>query len=106
MGDQGAADTAAALVRADSRAVVAVWTPLKDLVTFDAFLRRLAGAGAKGALVAEARLRPLTDPMKMNGCAMVVLNPPPGSDAAALEICGWVAGTLGDDGARAEVWTT
>ena len=101
-----AADTAAALVRADSRAVVAVWTPLKDLETFDAFLRRLAGAGAKGALVAEARLRPLTDPMKMNGCAMVVLNPPPGSDAAALEICGWVAGTLGDDGARAEVWTT
>lgn len=101
-----AADAAAAIVRADPKAVVAIWTPLKDLETFDAFLRRLAEAGAKGALVAEARLRPLTNPMKMNGCAVVVLNPPPGSEAAAREICGWVAGTLGNAGARAEVWTT
>ncbi len=101
-----AAAAAADIVRADPKAVVAVWTPLKDLETFDAFLRRLAGAGVRGALVAEARLRPLTNPMKMNGCAMVVLNAPPGSEAAAREICGWVAGTLGDDGARAEVWTS
>jgi 23S rRNA (adenine2030-N6)-methyltransferase len=101
-----AADAAAAIVRADARATVAVWTPLKDLETFDGFLRRLDQSGAKGVLVAEARLRPLTNPMKMNGCAMVVLNPPAGAEAAAAEICGWVAKTLGDDGARAEVWTT
>ena len=55
-------------------------------------------------LVAEARLRPLTNPMKMNGCAMVVVNPPAGTEAAAREICGWVAEVLGDAGARAEVW--
>ena len=101
-----AAEAAAAIARADPRAVVAVWTPLKDLETFDGFLRRLEKAGAKGALVAEARLRPLANPMKMNGCAMVVLNPPPGAEAAAREICGWVVGTLGDEGGRAEVWTT
>jgi 23S rRNA (adenine2030-N6)-methyltransferase len=47
--------------------------------TFDGFLRRLDQAGIKRMLVAEARLRPLTDPMKMNGCAVVVLNPPPGA---------------------------
>ncbi len=101
-----AAGTAAAIARADARATVAVWAPLKDLETFDGFLRRLDQAGVKGALVAEARLRPLTNPMKMNGCAMVVLNPPPGAEAAAGEICGWVVRTLGDDGGRAEVWTT
>ena len=101
-----AADTGAAIVRADPRAMVAVWTPLKDMETFDGFLRRLDQAGAKRALVAEARLRPLTNPMKMNGCAMVVLNPPAGAEAAASEICGWVAGHLGDAGARSEVWTT
>ena len=56
--------------------------------------------------MAEARLRPLANPMKMNGCAMVVLNPPAGAAAAASEICGWVAGQLGDPGARAEVWMT
>lgn len=101
-----AADTAAAVAVRDSAATVAIWTPLKDLETFDGFLRRLTQAGAKGVLVAEARLRPLSNPMKMNGCAMVVLNPPPGTEAAAGEICGWVAETLGDPGARAEVWLT
>lgn len=97
-----AAETAVALIRQDRSATVAIWTPLKDLETFDGFLRRLDGAGA--VLVAEARLRPLTDPMKMNGCAMVVVGPPEGTDAVAAEICGWVARTLGDAGAKGEVW--
>jgi 23S rRNA (adenine2030-N6)-methyltransferase len=99
-----AADTAAAIVRADPTAVVAIWTPLKDLETFDGFLRRLAEGTKAPTLVCEARLRPLTNPMKMNGCAMVVVNPPAGADAAASEICGWVAGSLGEAGGKAEVW--
>ena len=99
-----AADAAIAARRADPSAVVAIWTPLKDLETFDGLLRRLVPAGS--ALVAEARLRPLTNPMKMNGCAMVVLGASPGVEAAAHEICGWVAETLGDVGAKAEVWRT
>lgn len=100
------AETAGAIVRADPEAVVAIWTPLKDLETFDGFLRRLAKATSAPTLIAEARLRPLTDPLKMNGCAMVVVNPPAGAEAAASEICGWVAQTLGDPAARAEVWRT
>jgi 23S rRNA (adenine2030-N6)-methyltransferase len=99
-----AAETAGAIVNADPDAIVAVWTPLKDLETFDGFLRRLAAETSAPTLVAEARLRPLTDPMKMNGCAMVIVNPPAGADTAATEICGWVADTLGAPGARAEVW--
>ncbi|MBU1345622.1 MAG: 23S rRNA (adenine(2030)-N(6))-methyltransferase RlmJ [Alphaproteobacteria bacterium] len=99
-----AADTAAALVTADPGAMVAIWTPLKDLETFDGFLRRLATGTGAPTLVAEARLRPLSNPMKMNGCAMVVVNPPEDADAAAGEICGWVARTLGEARARAEVW--
>lgn len=101
---QRAADAAAAVVRRDPTATVAIWTPLKDMETFDGFLRRLAQAGAGRVLVAEARLRPLTNPMKMNGCTLVMLNPPDGAEAVAQEVCGWVAGTLGDTGARAEVW--
>jgi 23S rRNA (adenine2030-N6)-methyltransferase len=99
-----AAETAGAIVAADPEAIVAIWTPLKDMETFDGFLRRLATATQMPTLVAEARLRPLTNPMKMNGCAMVVVNPPAGTDAAAAEICGWVARTLGEAGAKAEVW--
>ena len=86
-----AADTGAAIVRADPRAMVAIWTPLKDMETFDGFLRRLDQAGVKRVLAAEARMRPLTNPMKMNGCAMVLLNPPAGAAAAASEICGWAS---------------
>ena len=90
----------AGMAAARRGAVVAVWTPLKDMETLDGFLRRLSGP----VLVAEARLRPLTNPMKMNGCAMVVLNPPQGADAAAREICGWVVEALGEPGGKAEVW--
>ena len=73
-------------------------------MSFPQLLRRLAAAGAGRVLVAEARLRPLNNPMKMNGCAMVVLNPPTGSEDAAREICGWVVDALGETGGRAEVW--
>ncbi|WP_292024074.1 MULTISPECIES: 23S rRNA (adenine(2030)-N(6))-methyltransferase RlmJ [unclassified Brevundimonas] len=99
-----AAETAVAIVRRDPSATVAIWTPLKDLETFDAFIRKLQGR-AGPTLVAEARLRPLTNPMKMNGCAMVVVNPPAGAETAAREVCAWVANALGEAGGKAEVWT-
>ena len=98
------AETAISVVKCDPTATVAIWTPLKDLETFDAFTRRLQGR-AGPTLVAEARLRPLTNPMKMNGCAMVVVNPPAGAETAAREVCGWVANALGEAGGKAEVWT-
>lgn len=99
-----AAETALAIRGRDRTATIAVWTPLKDLETFDAFIRRLDGK-AGPTLVAEARLRPLANPMKMNGCAMVVVNPPAGTEAAARSICDWVVANLGDPGGKAEVWT-
>ena len=103
---QRAAETAGAVVRARPDAVAAVWTPIKDMETFDGFLRRLQAASARDAVVAEARLRPLANPMKMNGCAMVVLNAPTGAEAAMVDVCAWVVERLGDPGGRAEVWRT
>lgn len=75
-----------------------VWLPLKDLETFDAFLRDLEDAVNAPMLAAEARVRPLADPMKMNGCALVLVNGPDLS-ADLAEISGWVAQALGEDGA-------
>lgn len=98
------AEAALAVVRRDPAATVAIWTPLKDLETFDGFIRRLQ-TKAGPTLVAEARLRPLTNPMKMNGCALVIVNPPPGAGDAARQVCGWVAERLGDAGGRAEIWS-
>jgi 23S rRNA (adenine2030-N6)-methyltransferase len=82
-------------------AVVMIWLPLKDLETFDAFLRDIGDC--RDLLVAEVRLRPLRDPLKMNGCALVVASAPEGLDADLEAICGWTAATLGETG-EARVW--
>ena len=94
----------AALRRRNPAAVVMVWLPIKDLETFDAFLREAEDAYDGPLLVAEARVRPLVDPTRMNGCALVTANAPEGFAEALSEICGWVAHELGDRG-KAEVWT-
>ena len=101
---QRAARALGAITRGNAGATVAVWLPLKDLETFDGFLRRLRSGGAEKVLVAEARLRPLHDPMKMNGCAMVVVNPPVALRDRAQAVCEEVVRTLGDPGGLAKVW--
>ena len=85
-------------------ASIAVWVPLKDLETFDALLRRLEDAGVGDLLVAEARLRPLMDPMKMNGCAMLLIGAPAGLETPLTAIVQWVAGTSGTAGGLGKVW--
>ena len=86
-------------VRQRNRAATAlVWLPLKDLETFDGFLRDLEDGVDASALVAETRMRPLTDPLKMNGCALVLLGAPAGMVGPLEAICGWTARTLGDGG--------
>ena len=94
----------AAVLRRNRGAVVMAWTPLKDLETFDAFLRGLEAIRPPQTLVIEARLRPLADPMRLNGCALVVVNPPPGLEAAARPACDWVVARLGSTGGQARVW--
>src|SRR5438094_808049 len=49
-----------AVLRANRKAVIAVWLPIKDLTTYDGFVGALEDAiGETPALMAEARLRPL-----------------------------------------------
>lgn len=96
------AETMAQVVAARPGACIAVWLPLKDLETFDAFLRDIEPS-ASGALVGECRLRPLTEPMKMNGCALVIAGVPAGLDGPLGVVCDWVAG-LGEGQGRGEAW--
>ena len=93
-----------ALTARNPAAVVMVWMPLKDLETFDAFLREAEDAYGGSLLVAEARMRPLTDPMKMNGCALVLANAPEGFEAPLAAICDWTVSRLGQGG-KAQVWS-
>ena len=85
--------------------VVAIWTPLKDLETLDGFLRDLKGrAGGTEVLVSEVRMRPLTDPMKMNGSAMVIVRPPRGLGAEIGAVGDALVATLGEPGGEARLW--
>ena len=91
-------ETLGAVRAVNPGAAALVWLPLKDLETFDAFLRGLEDEVAAPALVAEARMRPLTDPLKMNGCALVLMGAPGGMEMELEAICGWTTRTLGEGG--------
>jgi 23S rRNA (adenine2030-N6)-methyltransferase len=90
--------TCAGLRRRNAMAQVLVWLPLKDLETFDAFLRDLEDAVDAPILAAETRMRPLIDPLRMNGCALVLVGAAPGLEPLFTSVCGWTAGALGDRG--------
>ncbi len=79
-----------------------IWTPLKDLETFDAFLDVLERARPASLVAAQARLRPLDDPMRMNGCAVVLVDAPD-VEAEARTVCAWAAAHLGSPGGCALV---
>lgn len=91
-------ETLAALRRRKPDAQALVWLPIKDLETLDAFLRDLEDEVNAPMTAVEVRIRPLTDPMRMNGCA-VVLVACPDIQPALHEISEWVVKTLGDGGA-------
>ena len=90
-------ETLAALRRRNPQAQALVWLPVKDLETLDSFLRDVEDEVSAPMLVAETRIRPLTDPMKMNGCALLLVNGPD-LDAPLAAVCGWVAQALGAGG--------
>ena len=95
----------AAVLAKDARATILVWLPLKDLETFDRFLRGLEDAEPGPALVVECRLRPLENPMAMNGCALVVVNPPPDLREPVEAANAWIVSHCGDVGGESRVWT-
>jgi 23S rRNA (adenine2030-N6)-methyltransferase len=84
------------------KASVAVWTPLKDMETLDGLVRQVEALGPARLSLAEVRLRPLRNPMAMNGCAILLVNAPPIEDEAEA-VCRWVAEHCGEAGAKGVV---
>jgi 23S rRNA (adenine2030-N6)-methyltransferase len=84
------------------RDVFLIWLPLKDLETFDGFLRGLEAHGLPPTVAMEVRLRPLHDPTRLNGCALVQVG---GPDIAAEgeAACRWIVACLGDAGGQARI---
>lgn len=94
-----AANLARRILAANNRAVIVIWAPIKDLVSFDTLTGRIEDAAGAGAvLIAQTRLRPLTDPMRLNGAALLIINPPDGMEGPARDIVDWVAASAGEGG--------
>jgi 23S rRNA (adenine2030-N6)-methyltransferase len=66
--------------------VQAAWYPVKGRAPVRAFHAALAEAGVRDVVAAELHLREPTDAARLNGCGLVVVNPPFGFDAAAGDI--------------------
>lgn len=56
--------------------VQAHWYPIKHRAPVRAFHAALAGSGVRDILACELWLREPTDPQRLNGCGVVVVNPP------------------------------
>lgn len=100
---QAAGAVGTALAR-DPAVCVIVWLPLKDLDTLDRFVGRLEDLEPPRTLIAECRLRPLINPMALNGCALAVIGAPEGAEAEIAAACVWTAERLGDAGGEGRAW--
>jgi 23S rRNA (adenine2030-N6)-methyltransferase len=54
----------------------AVWYPIKQGRTLNAFMRKVATLPCKSILRAELLVRPDDSPLRLNGSGMLVINPP------------------------------
>lgn len=94
-----AATAVGAILARNVGAVIALWAPIKDLASYDALVGSIEAAAAGAPVLAvETRLRPPDDPLKMNGCAVLTVNPPAGLAAPAAEAAAWIARALGEAG--------
>jgi 23S rRNA (adenine2030-N6)-methyltransferase len=56
--------------------VFAAWYPIKQRATARQFLTDIQASGMRDIVAAELCLREPTDPARLNGCGMLVVNPP------------------------------
>lgn len=94
-----AAELTRTVLAINRQAILAIWAPIKDLTSFDSMVGTLEDAArGRPILVAQVRLRALSDPMRLNGCAMVIINPPVGLERRAKAIVDWISANLGEGG--------
>jgi len=69
-------------------ATYAAWFPIKHRSPVRAFHEAVEAAGLRDVVCAEMLLREPTDPTRLNGCGLLVRNPPWGFEDAARGILG------------------
>ena len=79
--------------------IYAAWYPIKHRSPVHAFHQSLQNAALTDIVAAELWLREPTDPARLNGCGLIVRNPPFGFLEEATPILEALRDTLGEPGA-------
>ena len=77
-------------------AVQAAWYPVKHRAPVRAFHAGIEASGLRDAVAAELWLREPTDPARLNGCGLLVVNPPWGFEEAARDTLAALLDRLGE----------
>jgi 23S rRNA (adenine2030-N6)-methyltransferase len=83
--------------------VFVVWYPIKHLAPVRTFLEAVKVSGMRDVVAAEFWRRPALDPKRLNGCGLLVVNPPFGFEAAALPVLQAFVEVFGEAGAECGV---
>jgi len=75
--------------------VYVVWYPIKDRAPVAAFHADVAASGIRKVMAAELLLRPDDDAERLNGCGLVVVNPPWRLDATLADLFAWLLARFG-----------
>lgn len=75
--------------------VFAAWYPIKHRAPVRGFHNAIRDTGLRDVVAAELWLRPPLDPARLNGCGLLVVNPPFGFAAAAEPILAALLARLG-----------
>lgn len=78
--------------------IYALWYPIKGRSEPDAFAKALRRAGIGKMLRAELMVAPLGDPTRLNGCGLILVNPPWTLESELSVLLPALAGILGHDG--------
>jgi 23S rRNA (adenine2030-N6)-methyltransferase len=78
--------------------ILAAWYPIKHLAPVRA-LHRAVGESLRDVVSASFWLRPPLDPQRLNGCGLIVVNPPFGFEAAVPAVLEALTLRLGETGA-------
>jgi 23S rRNA (adenine2030-N6)-methyltransferase len=76
--------------------VFAAWYPVKHRAPVRAFLDAMEDSGIRDIVAAELWLREPLDPARLNGCGLLVINPPYRFEAEAPAILSALLDRLGD----------
>ena len=81
-----------------SHGTYAIWYPIKAMRDIDAFARRMASLPAGKILRADLTRYDVNRVDRLNGCGMIILNPPWRLDEELGQVGHWLAGLFAVEG--------